>query len=149
MENVLNLCRGMEVVSFAIGDTLFPDGGQTGCLYILISGAVDVSKGDSLLAKIREPGAILGEIAVLLDQPHSATVEATEPTTCYVSHAGKDFLLSRPEFSLAVAELLALRLKGMIAYLADIKAQYEDRKDHLGMVDELLLNLAHRIPRKR
>ena len=78
----------MEVVSFAVGDTLFPDGGQTGCLYILISGAVDVSKGDSLLAKIREPGAILGEIAVLLDQPHSARVEATEPTTCYVSHAG-------------------------------------------------------------
>ena len=58
-------------------------------------------------------------------------------------------LLSRPEFSLAVAELLALRLKGMIAYLADIKAQYEDRKDHLGMVDELFLNLAHRIPHKR
>ena len=66
MENILNLCRGMEVVSFAVGDTLFPDGGQTGCLYILISGAVDVSKGDSLLAKIREPGAILGEIGVAI-----------------------------------------------------------------------------------
>ena len=50
---------------------------------------------------------------------------------------------------LGVAEVLAARLKGMIGYLADLKAQYEDRKDQLGMVDELLLNLAHRMPKKR
>ena len=38
---------------------------------------------------------------------------------------------------------------GMLGYLADIKMQYEDRKDQLGMVDEVLLNLAHRVPKNK
>jgi hypothetical protein len=39
-------------------------------------------------------------------------------------------------------------MKGLIGYLADMRAQFSDRKDHLGMVDELLLDLAHRVPRR-
>lgn len=75
-------------------------------------------------------------------------MEVVEATTCFVTRGGRDFLDEHPKIALAVAELLAARLKGMIGYLADLKAQYEDRKDHLGMVDDLLLNLAHRTPRK-
>ncbi len=149
MERILKLCEGMKTVSFAPGEVLFPEGGKTGCLYIMISGAVEVSKGECPVTIIREPGAVFGEISILLDQPHPASVEAVEETTCYVSGEGRDFLERHPGMALAVAELLASRLKSMIGYLGDLKAQYEDRKDHLGMVDELLLNLAHRIPKKR
>ena len=149
MERILELCEGMETVSFAAGDMMFPEGGKNGCLYFLISGAVEVTKGETPITVIREQGAVLGEVSILLDQPHSASVEAIEDTTCYVTRAGKGFLELHPQITLAVAELLASRLKGMIGYLGDLKAQYEDRKDHLGMVDELLLNLAHRTPRKK
>jgi CRP-like cAMP-binding protein len=149
MEKILQFCEGMEIVSFAAGDMMFPEGGKTGCLYFLISGGVEVTKGETPITVIREPGAVLGEVSILLDQPHSASVEVIEETRCYVTRDGREFLAGHPEIALAVAELLALRLKGMISYLADLKAQYEDRKDHLGMVDELLLNLAHRTPRKR
>lgn len=149
MERILEFCEGMETVSFAAGDVMFPEGGKTGCLYFLISGAVEVIKGEAPITIIREPGAVLGEISILLDQPHAASVEVIEDTTCYVTRAGKVFMEGNPKIALAVAELLASRLTGMIGYLGDLKSQYEDRKDHLGMVDELLLNLAHRTPRKK
>jgi CRP-like cAMP-binding protein len=149
VERILELCEGMETVSFAAGDVLIPEGGKTGNLYILISGAVEVIKGENPITVIRDPGAFLGEISILLDQVHLASIEAVEATTCYVTGEGRKFLEDHPQIAVAVAELLALRLKGMIGYLADMKAQYEDRKDHLGMVDELLLNLAHRTPRRR
>ncbi len=149
MEKILQFCEGMETVSFAAGDMMFSEGGKNGCLYFLISGGVEVTKGETPITVIREPGAVLGEISILLDQPHAASVEVIEETSCYVTRSGKEFLVQHPEITLAVAELLAVRLKGMIGYLADLKAQYEDRKDHLGMVDELLLNLAHRVPKKR
>jgi CRP-like cAMP-binding protein len=148
MENVLELCRDMETVTFAPGEVLMPEGGKTGVLYILISGAVEVVKGETPITEIREPGAIFGEISLLLDCPHPASVEALETTLCHVIRNGREFLIETPRMSLAVSELLASRLKGMIAYLADIRSQYADRKDHLGMVDELLLDLAHRIPRR-
>lgn len=148
MERILELCGEMETVSFAAGDVLLAEGAKTGLLYILISGGVEVIKGESPITVIREPGAFFGELSILLDQPHAASVEAVEETTCFVTRGGKDFLEKHPKIALAVAELLAARLKGMIGYLADLKAQYEDRKDHLGMVDDLLLNLAHRTPKK-
>jgi hypothetical protein len=31
----------------------------------------------------------------------------------------------------------------MTSYLADLKAQFHDRSDHLGMVDEVLASLMH------
>lgn len=148
MQDVLELCRGLETVTFDTRDVLIPEGGKTGLLYILVSGGVEVIKGETPITIIRDPGAIFGEISLLLDGPHPASVEAVEPTTCHVIRGGKDFLTGNPGLTLAVAELLAARLKGMIGYLADLKAQYADRKDHLGMVDELLLDLAHRMPKR-
>jgi len=148
MEDILQWCGEMERVTFAAGDMLFVEGEKSGMLYILISGGVEVIKGESPITVVREPGAVFGELSILLDQPHAASVEAVEETMCFMTRGGREFLEQHPKIMLSVAELLAVRLKGMIGYLADLKAQYEDRSDHLGMVDELLLNLAHRTPKK-
>lgn len=148
MEEILQCCGEMERVTFAAGEMLFVEGEKSGLLYILISGGVEVFKGESPITVVREAGAVFGELSILLDQPHAASVEAVEETTCFVTREGKDFLERHPKVALAVAKLLAARLKGMLGYLGDLKAQYEDRRDHLGMVDELLLNLAHRTPKK-
>ena len=134
-------------MSFAPGELLMPEGGKTGILYVLISGCVEVTKGETSVTLVDEPGAIFGEISLLLDGTHPASVEAIEQTSCHVIRGGMDFLAENPLITLKVAELLAARLKDMIAYLADMKAQYSDRKDHLGMVDELLLDLEQRVPK--
>lgn len=149
MASILEHCRDLEVVSFAPGEVLLPQGGKTGCLYILVSGKLEVAQGETTITFISEPGAVVGELSLLLDVPHQVDVRACAPTVCHVTRGGREFLQSKPELALQVAEMLAKRLKGMIGYLADLKSQYEDRKDQLGMVDEVLLNLAHRVPKGR
>lgn len=148
MQKILDLCEGMETQSFSAGDVLLPEGGKTGLLYVLVSGCLEVTKGETPITRIRQPGAVFGEISLLLDGFHTASVEATEPTVCRVIRGGTEFLAANPLLTLAVAEMLADRMKGMFGYLADMKAQYGDRQDHLGMVDELLLDLAHRVPQR-
>lgn len=152
MQDVLDLCgeMGMEMATatFESGDVLIPEGGKTGLLYVLVSGCLEVVKGEDPVTRIRQPGAFVGEISLLLDGPHTAAVVAVETSVCYVVRGGKAFLEKHPSLCLAVAELLAARMKGLIGYLADMRAQFADREDHLGMVDELLLDLAHRVPRR-
>ncbi|MFM8363978.1 MAG: cyclic nucleotide-binding domain-containing protein [Verrucomicrobiota bacterium] len=148
MQSILELCGDLDLVEFAKGETLLQAGERSGNLYILVSGQLEVSQDDTVITRISAQGSIVGEISVLLNVPHQADVRAASDAVCRVSRGGRDFLASRPELALQVAELLARRLKGMLGYLADLKAQYAHRDDHLGMVDEVLLNLAHWVPKK-
>lgn len=143
MHRLLEITRDLEEIQFAPGEVLMPEGATTGNLLVLVQGAVEISKKNFPLRRLREPGALLGEMSILLDCPHVVTVTALEPTRCRVSRGGRAFLASRPELALLVAEVLALRLKGMISYLTDLKEQYGNRQDALGMIDEVLDTLAH------
>lgn len=148
VQTILELCDDLERVEFSRGESLLQAGIRSGNLYILVSGQLEVAQGDTVITRLSAPGSIVGEISVLLDLPHQADVRAATDVVCRVTRGGRDFLASRPELSLLVAELLARRLKGMLGYLADLKAQYAHHEDHLGMVDEVLLNLAHWVPKK-
>lgn len=143
MSRLLELTRGLEEVVFAPGEVLMAEGTATGNLFIMTEGAVEISKKGLPIRTLKEPGTLLGEMAILLDGPHVVTVTAAAPTRCRVSRGGRADLASNPELGLLVAEVLALRLKGMIGYLADLKEQYADREDSLGVVDEVLDTLAH------
>jgi len=138
MRTVFSFCQGLPEKSFDPGDVLLTEGGREGILYILIEGEVEVLKGDFQVNTISEPGAIFGEISVLLASPHTATVKALAPTRMYVAERAADFLQSHTDLTYQVAKLLALRLHSVTTYLADLKRQFEDRTDHLGMVDEVL-----------
>jgi len=89
------------------------------------------------------PGAILGEMSILLDTPHTATVRTVSPATMYVVENAAEFLQAHPELALVIARLLAQRLNAATTYLVDLKQQFEGRRDHLGMVDEVLDSLIH------
>ena len=54
-----------------------------------------------------------------------------------------EFMTRRPGLAIHAARLLAQRLHDGTTYLADLKVQFEDRKDHLGMVDQVLDALMH------
>ncbi len=54
------------------GETVLAAGYTTGQLLILRKGLVAVTKEGVEVAKVKEPGAVFGEISALLDQPHSA-----------------------------------------------------------------------------
>lgn len=146
---ILEICGNLPEAAFSTGEILLKAGTRSGKLYILVSGQLEVVQDETIITRITEPGSIVGELSILLDVPHQVDVRASKDSVCRVTEGGRDFLASRPDLTLLVAEMLARRLKGMLGYLADLKAQYADREDHLGMVDEILLNLAHRVPKDR
>jgi CRP-like cAMP-binding protein len=92
---------------------------------------------------VSEPGAIFGEVSVLLGLPHMATVKALRPSVFRVAAEPTEFLRSNPDIALAVAALLAKRLHILTTYLVDLKRQFESHENHLALVDEVLESLVH------
>jgi CRP-like cAMP-binding protein len=143
MKSVLSLCQGLPEKAFQRGDILMTEGGRDKLIYVLIEGGVDIYKRDILVSSQFDPGAIYGELAVLLDVPHTATVKAATDCRTYVVEEANEFLRSHPDLSFHLASLLARKLNSITSYLADLKSQFEGRDDHLGMVDEVLESLLH------
>ena len=134
MRAVLEHCAGRQETYFAADTLLIREGETTGDLYILLEGQLDVLKGDTVVAVVTEPGAILGEMSVLLGRPHTATVRVSTGSTVYQVDDGAGFLRAQPAVALLVAQVLAQRLNAATTYLADIKRQYAGHGNHLAMV---------------
>jgi CRP/FNR family transcriptional regulator, cyclic AMP receptor protein len=143
MRAILDHCTGGREMLLVTGDLLIRQGESTGHLYVLIDGRLDVIKGDTVVATIAEPGAILGEMSVLLNQPHTATVRAAADTKIYQIDDAALFLRDQPEVALLVATQLAQRLNAATTYLADIKRQYAGHGTHLAMVGDVLESLVN------
>src|SRR5664279_3935141 len=124
MRAVLDYCTGGIQRNISAGTIVIHEGGTSGHLYVLIEGRLEVLKGDTVVASIGEPGAVLGEMSVLLDQPHTATVRAAADSTIYEINDAASFLRDQPAVALLVARLLAQRLNVATTYLADIMHQY-------------------------
>jgi CRP/FNR family cyclic AMP-dependent transcriptional regulator len=144
MRDVLAACaQSRSPIAIPAGTTLLSEGQRSGILYVLEAGEVEISKGDFQVALISLPGTVLGDISVLLDAPHTATVKTAVDSRLYVIDAPLEFLRAHPEAALDIAQLLAERLHAMTTYLVDLKKQYEGSEDHFGMVDEVLETLSH------
>jgi len=141
MRTVLNFCHGLPEKVFKPDEILLAEGGEDKKLYVLIEGEVEVLKGATQVNTQAEPGAIFGELAVLLDIPHTATVRAVIPSRTYQVEDAEVFLQSNPDFAFQLAKLLAKKLNSITTYLVDLKNQFQDQQDHLGMVDEVLETL--------
>lgn len=142
MEELLARCAHLPKVTLDAGDVLVSEGSTTGALQVLESGRVAVRKGDTPIAVIERRGACFGEMAALLDMPHTATVEALEPTTVRIARDARGFLSDDPTAALLVARILAGRLQLVTSYLADLREQYGEHEGGLGMVDTVLSRLS-------
>jgi CRP-like cAMP-binding protein len=144
MPTILEICRGnLPERRVAADEVIIAEGTRAGAIFILAEGEVTVSKSGIEINSFSDPGSVFGEISVLLDTVHTATVKATTPGLFYVVDDPLPFLRSTPDVALGVARLLAQRLYAMTTYLVDLKRQFADHGDHLGMVDEVLDALAH------
>lgn len=144
MRDILETCQGrLPERFFEAGEILIEEGTRAGALYVLAEGEVTVWKSGFEITTLSDPGSVFGEISVLLDTVHTATVKATTRARFYVVDDPLAFLRATPGVALDVARLLAQRLHAMTTYLVDLKQQFEDHGDHLGMVDEVLDALTH------
>ena len=123
MREILEYCTGGVRQDVPSGTVVVHEGGRTGHLYVLIEGRLEVTKGDTVVASITEPGAVLGEMSVLLDQPHTATVRAASDSVIYQINDAASFLGQQPGVALLICRMLAQRLNAANTHLADIKRQ--------------------------
>ena len=107
MRAVLDYCTGGVERKVPEGTLVIHEGGKTGHLFVLLQGKLEVIKGDSIVAVLTEPGAMLGEMAVLLDQPHTAAERAASASTIYEFDDAASFLRDQPAVALLIARVLA------------------------------------------
>ena len=143
MRKLLDDCRDCPTRALAAGEVLIEEQGRSGQLFVLAEGMLEVYRGEVEIALIDEPGALFGEMAVLLERPHTASVRAASAALVHVIDDAEAFLAARPALAMPIARLLARRLQNVTSYLVDLKRQFADRADHLGMVDEVLDSLSH------
>lgn len=144
LESILEAAQDLPEVVYPDGATILVEGQSPAPLLVLINGTVQTSRADVPMSVISQPGAVFGEIAALLGVPATATVRARGDCVFRVCENDQyGFLASHPDISLAVAQLLARRVDALTRYLVDVRNQYGDRDDHLGMMDVVLESLSH------
>jgi CRP/FNR family transcriptional regulator, cyclic AMP receptor protein len=116
------------IAAYQAGETVVAAGSTTGRLLILKKGGVAVLKEDVEIATVTEPGAVFGDLSVLLDQPHTADVRAVEASQFYVADAAT--LRVDPIALLYVATVLARRLDDVNQALVELRGQVQASKPH-------------------
>lgn len=138
MDDILDYCAGQPQKKFAAGEAMIAEGVWAETLFVLIDGQVEVIRRDTQVSHVDEPGSIFGEMSVLLEMPHSATVKALSDVQVYVIEDALKFLQSQPDIALHLATLLARRLYYTTTYLVDLQQQAEGKRHDLDLVDKIL-----------
>jgi CRP-like cAMP-binding protein len=132
--------EAFPVMSLAAGEYLLTQREKTDSIYFLLEGSVKVTKDGYEVAVVSDKGAVFGEMSILLDIEHSASVQCLEDSKFYHIDHPRKYLEDHPGVLWHITQILGLRLFNLNQYLVDVKSQYEGH-DHLGMVDDVLETL--------
>lgn len=104
-----------ERIQFAAGQRFFSQGDAADAAYVILDGKANVllnNAGGEI--KVAELGrnALVGEMGILSDNPRSATIQASEPSTALRidRRVFLELLTQFPQMSIAVMRELATRL---------------------------------------
>jgi CRP/FNR family cyclic AMP-dependent transcriptional regulator len=129
------------VATYGPGEYLLRQGTSTNRLLFLIEGTVEIVRGEASLARVDEPGAVFGDMAVILGLPHSADVCAVTPARCHVLEDAAALLEAEPTLALYVMTVLARRLGAVNDHLLAARARLGDDGPHRGLFAETLDNI--------
>jgi CRP/FNR family transcriptional regulator, cyclic AMP receptor protein len=106
----------IDAVELASGEFLFREGDARDKMYILLEGKMDICLGDYVL-ETAEPGALIGEMALIDNSPRTANVVAkTASRLAPIDQRRFHFLVQQhPHFATHVMKTLANRLRHMNA----------------------------------
>jgi CRP/FNR family transcriptional regulator, cyclic AMP receptor protein len=113
----------LPLATYRAGETILIAGSKSGRLLILKKGAVVILNDSIEIARVKEPGAVFGELSALLDQPHTADVRALEDSQFHVADAAladKD-----PVAVLHIARILAGRIVEANRNVVELKKQIQ------------------------
>lgn len=111
-EVIKNVKTNRYITPFEEGKAIFLEGDDSQDLFILISGQLNVFKGNTKIAEIIEKGSLFGEMSFLLKAKRTATIKAGKNVKAI--RIPKDeinaFLHDFPEVAGEISKLLAKRL---------------------------------------
>jgi len=123
--NLIELFRHeTDVAAIPAGQAIFRAGEPGYVMYVLISGTADVMVGDIVVERA-EPGALLGEMALVEHAPRTATVTAVSDCVLVPIDAARfHFLVQQtPYFATHVMKIMAERLRKMDLCLLESQAK--------------------------
>mgnify|MGYP002725862295 CR=1 FL=1 len=122
---------GLSEIEFDPGTVLLEEGVKCSNVYVLVSGKVSIKSKGHEIAKVDDPGTILGEISVLMGTEPVATVVTIEPSAFYVIEDFLKFIHKHADACISVAQILACRLVNMNNHLVFVKEQLVALQDGL------------------
>ncbi len=122
---------------FEAGQTLFLEHDASKDLYILVSGELDVLKGQKKISEIRGECAVFGEMSLFLDSRRTATVKARTHVKAIVIPPDKiDAILKDcPEVVLEISRYLARRLDETSQVVYGLNEFYDQLPDAVVITD--------------
>lgn len=102
------------------------EGDETSSLYIMLSGKVRVFSSDDkskeVTLLIQEPGSYFGEIALLTNEPRSASVVALEKTACAVISKNDfiNWLMNHPDVAIDLLRILSEKVRQLTDKLREM-----------------------------
>jgi PPM family protein phosphatase len=135
---LLRVLQVTDVMAYEPDQIVMEQGMPGEELYIVLEGAVKVCRGDTVIALL-EQGSHVGEMALVRNQPRSATVKSAGPSELMVIRRRDFFELLRTEHSLAVK--LLWQFLGVVAdRLAETSRELGQAREELlaeDLTDEL------------
>jgi CRP-like cAMP-binding protein len=113
-QDLERLAGTMRELEFEAGSTIIREGergARVAAFFLLLEGEVAVAKRGTEVGRLRE-GDFLGETALLLERPRTATVTAVTNVRCLTTSAAefRTFVDAHPEVSWLLLEAMAERL---------------------------------------
>ena len=114
------VAEAVDELRLSPGEVLMEEGAVESHLYAIVEGSVRVHRGDQTLVELG-PGATVGELAVLVPAPRTASVTALESTLVLRVDQPvlDDLLVDWPELTHGVIAELVSRLRAAAEHAGD------------------------------
>jgi hypothetical protein len=122
-ELLVDIAYQLNSIEFEIGEMIVKKGDTADCMYVIVDGLVKVHDGDYVLAELGSRD-FFGELALLDDQPRSASITALEKTQLLLLQRDvfQEIIHDYPEVTRGIMRVLSQRLRGVIDQSAKLQS---------------------------
>jgi len=119
-----------SIAMFDEGETIFEDGAVGREMFVVLSGAVEISirsKTKQIIMRILRKGQFFGEFSAIDAKPRSATARSTESGTRLMRIDQAEFVYlvtNQPAFALMVMNVLVSRLRTRVVHPEELEYRY-------------------------
>ena len=126
------------LITFRSGETIFLEGDDSQDLYILVTGQVEIFKGDMKIRDITQEGTVFGEVSFFLGDKRTASVKAKTKVEviCIPKEEVMRFLEQCPTAAPDIIRHLSLRLDEATQMLYGLKEVSDQLPDAVIVTDK-------------